>query len=192
MEHAWLIAGLGNPGREYAQTRHNAGFMTVEALGRRWDATWKDEGRFQSAVARIPRGGSQVILCRPLTYMNASGEAVGPLAGFYKVGRVMVVVDDADLEFGLIRLRPEGRSGGHHGLESVEKHLGTQAFARQRIGIGRGDGNVRQITGHVLARFRAEERPRLERVLQRACDQLECCLDAGVQAAMNQFNGRVD
>jgi len=194
MEQAWLIAGLGNPGKEYENTRHNAGFMVAALLGEQWRASWKDDRRHRAEVARVQHEDQPVILCRPLTYMNASGEAIGPLAAFYKVPpeRVLVIVDDADLEFGLIRLRPDGRSGGHHGLESVEQHLGTQAYARQRIGIGRGEQNARRITGHVLARFGRDERPRLERVLQKASEQAVCWLRHGAREAMNQFNGRVD
>jgi PTH1 family peptidyl-tRNA hydrolase len=125
--------------------------------------------------------------------MNASGEAVGPLADFQKIPpeRVLVVVDDADLAFGQLRLRPGGRSGGHHGLESIEQHLGTRDYARQRIGIGRDDPAARQISGYVLSPFRTEERELLEKVLQKACDQIECWLAQGAAQAMNRHNGAV-
>src|SRR3569833_560194 len=136
MDAVHLVAGLGNPGAKYSRTRHNAGFLAVEYLGKRFAANWKNEPKFQSRAARIKVAGREVILCEPQTYMNASGEAIAPLAAFYKVerGRMLVLVDDADLPLGQIRLRPEGSSGGHHGLESIEQHLGGRNFARLRIG----------------------------------------------------------
>ena len=139
MENLHLIVGLGNPGGDYVGTRHNAGFLLVESLASRWRAKWTMEKKFQSRVARAERDGRRVILCQPQTYMNASGEAVGALVGFYRapVGKLMVVVDDADLPLGEIRLRARGSSGGHHGLESLERQLATRDFARLRIGIGR-------------------------------------------------------
>ena len=125
--------------------------------------------------------------------MNSSGETVGALVGFHKLAlaRLLVVVDDADLPLGEIRLRPSGSSGGHHGLESIEQHLGSREYARQRIGIGRGEHNVREIADHVLSPFRAGERKLLEKVLQKACEQIECWFSAGVTQAMNRFNGAV-
>jgi PTH1 family peptidyl-tRNA hydrolase len=193
MDTACLIAGLGNPGTEYSSTRHNAGFLAVEKLGRKFRAEWKVESRFDARVAKIAAGPGKVILCEPETYMNRSGEAIAPLAGFYKIPaeRILVLVDDADLPLGQIRLRAEGSSGGHHGLESVEKHLGTKAFARLRIGIGRTERESREITGHVLGRFGSEERELLDRVLERCAAQVECYLTAGIQKAMSQFNGAV-
>jgi PTH1 family peptidyl-tRNA hydrolase len=125
--------------------------------------------------------------------MNLSGEAVGALVDYYQlpVDKIMVVVDDADLPIGEIRLRPGGGSGGHHGLESVAQHLGSKAYARLRIGIGRRN-EARQITGHVLGKFSADENAVLEKVLERAAGQMECWLSAGLQKAMSQFNGVVD
>ena len=125
--------------------------------------------------------------------MNASGEAVAGIAAFYQVApaQVLVVVDDADLPFGEIRMRPSGSSGGHHGLESVEQHLGTREYPRLRIGIGREPGSAREITDYVLSGFKAEDREMLEKVLTRASDQVECWLKDGIQAAMNRYTGRV-
>jgi peptidyl-tRNA hydrolase, PTH1 family len=193
MENLHLIVGLGNPGAEYARTRHNAGFLLVQKLAERWRAEWTLEKKFNARVARVERESSRVILCEPQTFMNLSGEAVGPLAAFFRVplNRLLVVVDDADLPFGEIRLRASGSSGGHHGLESIEKHLGTRDFARQRIGIGRTDG-ARQIAGHVLGRFSVAETALADRIWTRAADQAECWLTAGIQKAMNQFNGVVE
>ncbi|MFN0066308.1 MAG: aminoacyl-tRNA hydrolase [Limisphaerales bacterium] len=186
-----LIVGLGNPGSEYAATRHNAGFLVVGELARRWRVVWRDEGRFNVRVARGETAGRSVLLVQPLTWMNLSGEAVAAVMRYHRVPleRVMVVVDDADLPLGALRLRPGGSSGGHHGLESVGQHLGTREFARQRVGIGRRDSAQREITGHVLGRFGAEERPVLDKVLGSAGDQLECWLANGLQVAMARHNG---
>jgi PTH1 family peptidyl-tRNA hydrolase len=195
VENLFLIVGLGNPGREYARTRHNAGFMLVEALGERWGrVTWNDDKKFRSRVAKTERAGQRLVLCEPQTYMNLSGEAVGALVEFYKISpkQVMVVVDDADLLFGQIRLRKSGSSGGHHGLESIEHHLGTQEFPRLRIGIGRTQSGVREITNHVLGQFSAAESDLLEKVLKRASDQVECWLTEGIDKAMSKFNGAVE
>jgi len=192
MEHLRLIVGLGNPGAEYARTRHNAGFMLVDLLAQRWQASWRAERKFQSSLARAERGTSRVLLCEPQTFMNASGEAVAAVMRFYQPppGNLLVIVDDADLPLGEIRLRPGGGSGGHHGLESLAQHLGTKGFARLRIGIGRQNA-ARAITGHVLGRFDAAEATVMDQVLATAASQVECWLDAGVQKAMSEFNGVV-
>ena len=193
MEGWHLIAGLGNPGREYARTRHNAGFMVAERLAERARASWSNERKFDARVARWERGGQKVLLVMPGTFMNASGESVGAVAAFYQISpqQVLVVVDDADLPFGEIRMRPSGSSGGHHGLESVEQHLATREYPRLRVGIGREAGSAREITGYVLSDFGRADRELLDKVLTRACDQIECWLADGIQAAMNQFNGKV-
>jgi len=193
MENLYLIVGLGNPGADYAQTRHNAGFLLVERLADQWRASWELERKFQSRVAKAERDGRRVLLLQPQTFMNLSGEAVGAVSGFYRVppAQVLVAVDDADLPLGEIRLRPGGSSGGHHGLESVEQHLATREYPRLRIGIGRRDPAVREITGHVLGKFGAEEKELFAQVLAKAGDQIGCWLGAGIQKAMSQFNGPV-
>ena len=194
MESMHLIVGLGNPGVEYAKTRHNAGFMLVERLAARWKTDWKLERKFNARFARVDSDGRRIILCQPQTFMNLSGETVGAVAGFYQIQadlNLLVAVDDADLSLGQIRLRPGGSSAGHHGLESIESHLATREFARLRIGIGRANG-AREITNHVLGRFDPAEMDLLEKVLDRAADQSECWLAAGVQQAMNRFNGNVE
>jgi PTH1 family peptidyl-tRNA hydrolase len=193
MENFFLIVGLGNPGADYAKTRHNAGFLLVEKLAAQWKAGWANERKFNARIAKAERSGKRVLLCQPQTFMNLSGETVGALKDFYQLplGQVMVAVDDADLPFGEIRLRPGGGSAGHHGLESIEQHLGSREFARLRIGIGRKDG-ARQITNHVLGKFEAGENEFLEKVLERAAGQIVCWLDMGLQKAMSQFNGVID
>lgn len=190
MEDWRLIVGLGNPGVEYAHTRHNAGFMLTDLLVRRWGVEWSAGKKFQSRMAKGEREGRWVVFCKPQTFMNLSGEAVQALVGFYRLppARLIVAVDDADLPLGEIRLRPGGSSGGHHGLASIEQHLGSRDFARLRIGIGRKDGK-REITGHVLGRISPEEMTVMERILARAADQVECWLAQGLQKAMSQFNG---
>jgi peptidyl-tRNA hydrolase, PTH1 family len=192
MESLHLIVGLGNPGAEYAKTRHNAGFLLVETLAARWQAAWKNERKFNARLARAEHRGRRVLLCQPQTFMNASGEAVGALVNFYRLPRtrVLVGVDDADLPLGEIRLRAGGSSGGHHGLESIEPHLGSREFARLRLGIGRRDG-AREITDYVLSRFDRAEAALMEKVLDRAACQAECWLSDGIQKAM-QLNGKLD
>src|SRR5208283_2453722 len=162
MENLHLIVGLGNPGAEYAKTRHNAGFALVEILAARWRVDWANERKFSARMARAERNGARVLLCQPQTFMNLSGEAVGGVVSFYQLrppSDLLVVVADADPPMGEIRLRPGGGAGGHHGLESIGQHLGTDEFARQRLGIGRADG-AREITDHVLGRFDAVEAAR--------------------------------
>jgi len=193
MENLHLIVGLGNPGAEYAKTRHNAGFTLVEGLAARWKADWTGERKFNARIARAEYAGRRVLLCQPQTFMNLSGEAVGAVKDFYQLPleQVLVAVDDADLPLGEIRLRPGGGTGGHHGLESIGQHLGSDGFARLRLGIGRADG-AREITGHVLGRFDAGEAAVMEKVFGRAANQVECWLAAGIEKAMNQFNGSVE
>ena len=187
-----LVVGLGNPGADYAKTRHNAGFLLAEKLAAQWQAGWNHERKFAARMAKAGHGGKKVLLCEPQTFMNLSGEAVAAVQQFYQLplADILVVVDDADLPLGEIRLRPGGGSGGHHGLESVAQHLGSKAYARLRIGIGRKN-EARQITGHVLGKFDADENAVLEMVLERAASQVECWLTAGLQKALSQFNGAV-
>ena len=193
METGYLIVGLGNPGGEYAVTRHNAGFLLVQQLAERWRASWTDEKKFRARIGKIQRENKPVFLCQPQTFMNLSGEAVKAVSDYFRIGvaNLMVAVDDADLPLGAIRMRSGGSSGGHHGLESIQQHLGTGDFARLRIGIGRSGAATREITGYVLGTFEAAERPLLAKVLERAGDQVETWLRDGVARAMNEFNGAV-
>ena len=191
MENTTLIVGLGNPGREYAGTRHNAGFMAADVVAQRLRLNWRDEKKFSSQTAKLDGHGRRLIVCKPQTFMNVSGEAAGPLAGFYKISpaRILVLVDDADLPLGEIRMRARGSSGGHHGLESIEEHLGSRDFPRIRIGIGRVDQAARQIAGYVLGQFSDDDRAVLKEVLERVADQVDCWLASGIEMAMNRFNG---
>jgi PTH1 family peptidyl-tRNA hydrolase len=192
MENIFLIVGLGNPGAEYSKTRHNAGFLLVEKLAAKWKCDWANEKKFRSRLAKAERNGKKIFLCEPQTFMNLSGEAVGAVRDFYQLplAQVIVVMDDADLPLGTIRLRANGSSGGHHGLESIEQHVASRDFARLKIGIGRKD-SLREITGHVLGRFDSAENALLEKVLDRAAGQVETWLDTGMEKAM-QLNGDVE
>ena len=192
MENLYLIVGLGNPGAEYAGTRHNAGFVVVEHLAKRRRSRWAQERKFNARLARAECGEGKVVLCQPETYMNSSGQAVRALVDYYQVplGNLLVIVDDADLPLGELRLRPGGSSGGHHGLESIEQHLGARDYARLRIGIGRQSG-AREITDYVLSRFDSTEAPLADKVFNVATDQAETWLEAGIEKAMSQFNGVV-
>ena len=194
MESLHLIVGLGNPGAEYARTRHNAGFLVLEELARRGSATWNLEKRFNARVAKRNLAERKILLAEPQTFMNASGEAVGAVLDFYRIPslQLLVIVDDADLPFGEIRLRPKGSSGGHHGLESIEQHIDSQNYARLKVGIGRTNDGRREITNYVLGKFGAGEKKLLEKILERAANQAECWAADGIQKAMNRFNGVVN
>jgi len=179
MENLHLIVGLGNPGARYARTRHNIGFQLVERLAENWRASWTAEKKFQARVARAERSGRTVLLAEPQTFMNASGETVGAMTAYYRLplARLVVAVDDADLPLGEIRLRSRGSSGGHHGLESIEQHVGGREFARLRLGIGRTADGKREITDYVLAPFDGPETARGEQILTAAPAQVEWGLE---------------
>lgn len=193
MDALYLVVGLGNPGADYARTRHNIGFMAVGRFGAKRGAVWTTEKKFESRLAKAEVAGKRALLCEPQTYMNVSGRAVGALVDFYRLPleRLLIVVDDADLPFGELRMRGSGSSGGHHGLESIEQRLGSREYARLRMGIGRQRQDVREISGHVLGKFGSAEAETLELMLNRAASQIERWMDAGLQRAMNEFNGSV-
>ena len=191
MQDAYLVVGLGNPGAAYADTRHNAGFLAVEGLRRRIDCELKLERSFESRCGKGSLASKKVILCQPQTFMNLSGRAVAKLVSFYKIdlGRILILADDVDLDLGMIRMRLRGSSGGHKGLHSVEKELGTERYARLKIGIGRRrQGSVH---GHVLGRFEEGERELLACVLERAAEQAVVAVTEGFEAAMSRYNGLV-
>jgi len=178
-----LLVGLGNPGREYRDTRHNVGFDLLDRLAARERVDFRSEKSWQAEVARA----GDLLLCKPLTYMNLSGQAVRPLSQFYKIepAQVLVILDDMALPLGKLRLRANGSAGGHNGLQSIIDHLGTQAVPRLRVGIG----SVQQgAVDHVLGRFTLEERPALEQSLERALEAIDCARTRGFEAAMNAYN----
>ena len=183
----FMIVGLGNPGRRYADTRHNVGFMTVDELLRRHGPAETAE-RMGAWVARTRIAGQDVLLVKPQTFMNESGQAVGRLWRWHRLrlDDLLVIGDDIDLPFGRLRLRPRGSAGGHRGLQSIFTHLGSQDVARLKIGIGRPDST--EARDYVLSSFRPEERADLPAVLARAADAVELVLRDGPVAAMNVVN----
>jgi PTH1 family peptidyl-tRNA hydrolase len=184
-----LIVGLGNPGSEYRDTRHNVGFMVVDALAERWRVgdLWRE--KFEALQIKTMVGEESVILTKPLTFMNLSGQAVQALAGFYKIepADVFVVTDDVALPVGRLRARRDGGAGGHNGLKSIIQSLATQAFPRMRVGVGRGDDR-RDLADHVLGRFAADERDTVSAAVLRAADATEVFLSDGIERVMNAFN----
>lgn len=187
-----LVVGLGNPGREYARTRHNVGFEAVDLLARRHGLEWAAAPRGAEALVANWRAGG-AMFAKPLTFMNLSGAAVVALLQFYKIelADLLVVVDEVQLETGRIRVRPSGSAGGHNGLKSIIGSLGTDAFPRLRIGVGRGDTR-RNLADHVLAKFDSAERAVIDDAIARAADASERFIADGVVAAMNGFNRRDD
>ncbi len=183
-----LVVGLGNPGAEYRETRHNIGFLVVDELARRWRIdSWREQ--FEALAVKTRVGDEAVVLAKPLTFMNLSGQAVAGLAGFYKIepADVLVVTDDVALPLGRLRARREGGAGGHNGLKSLIQHLGTQAFPRVRVGVGRGDSR-RDLADHVLGRFEAGERETVSAAVLRAADATEAFISDGIERVMNVFN----
>jgi peptidyl-tRNA hydrolase, PTH1 family len=181
-----LIAGLGNPGREYEDTRHNVGFNVVEQIAGRHRVDLKRSAKWKARTARIAVGDG-LLLAAPTTFMNLSGWAVREIAAFHKLdpSDVLVVVDDADLPLGRLRIRQNGSAGGHNGLKSVIQELGTTEFPRLRIGVGRQPGELRN---HVLGRFEGAERPEIDAALKRAADAAELFGTENIVTVMNRFN----
>lgn len=191
MSDKYLIVGLGNPGRQYAKTRHNAGFWVVNALARRYDMTnFTTERKAQTADGIIQ--GRRVILAKPQTYMNLSGESVRALYDFYKVdiNNIIVAYDDLDLDLGILRLRKTGGHGGQNGVRNIITHLGTKDFARVRFGIGRPPGKMRA-RDWVLQGLTKDDALLAEQVVETAADAIEVWLREGLQVAMSQYNGDV-
>jgi PTH1 family peptidyl-tRNA hydrolase len=185
-----LVVGLGNPGRKYDETRHNVGFDVVDLLAARHHLEW--ESAPTDALIAKWRAAS-VLLVKPLTFVNLSGHAVAELMRFYKVERedIVVVVDDTNLDLGRLRARPSGSAGGHNGLKSIIGALGSEDFARLRVGVGRGDAR-RDLADHVLARFEPQERENVAEAVGRAADAAELFVTEGVAPVMNRFNRKED
>lgn len=179
-----LVACLGNPGAQYAGTRHNAGFLVGDELARRSLCAFSFDRKWNAETA--PCGGRT--LMKPQTFMNLSGESVGEFARYYKIpaNQILVVLDDTALPLGHVRIRKSGTAGGHNGLESILVHLGTEAVPRLRVGVGAPDRA--SLEDHVLGRFGDDEIPAVQRGIQRAADAFECANAHGIDAAMNTFN----
>jgi len=188
----YLIVGLGNPGKDYEDTRHNVGFRVMDELARRYELTFgKTERKAQVASGTIKN--KKVILAKPQTYMNLSGEAVRSLVDFYKVEvtNILIVADDLDIPLGTVRLRQSGSAGGQNGIKSVIQHLGTQDFNRLRFGIGRPPGKM-QAKDHVLSAFKGDDAILASQVIDRASDAVETWLTDGIELAMTRHNGDID
>ena len=179
-----LIAGLGNPGLEYEHTRHNIGFLVVDRLAAHLESTWKQSTKQDALLAK----SGELILVKPMTYMNRSGEPLAELAEFFKIEarEILVVLDDLALPLGRLRLRTSGGPGGHHGLESIIVRFGTEDIPRLRIGIGPAprEGSVE----YVLSRFFEEEKPLVRSTINRAAEAVKWAIDNGLVSAMNSFN----
>lgn len=180
----FLVVGLGNPGPRYAETRHNLGFWVMDRIARAEGLAWKQQGRAFTA-----RWGSGWLM-KPTTFMNASGEAVAPFVRYYKIApeRLLVVHDDLDLPLGRLRLRRGGSAGGQKGVRSIIEQLGTDAFDRLRLGIGRPPAGW-DAAAWVLSKFTPEERPLAERVAEAAAEAVRVWRDEGLEAAQQRFNG---
>jgi peptidyl-tRNA hydrolase, PTH1 family len=194
-----LIVGLGNPGREYRETRHNVGFMVVDEIARRHWLQWSMAPsqvpdafvakRFPLSPGLPGAGGESVLLAKPLTFMNRSGDVVAALSRYYDIlpADLLVVVDEVALPFTRLRARPSGSAGGHNGLKSVIERLGTTEFPRLRLGVGRGDAR-RDLADHVLSTFERGESAELESFIARAADAAEMFAAEGILKVMNAFN----
>jgi PTH1 family peptidyl-tRNA hydrolase len=185
-----MIVGLGNPGKKYAHTRHNVGFDVLDALAVRGRATFRRSWRFPVQLGEIEAGGEKLLLVKPQTYMNRSGEAVAALGRKKGVAPadVIVVVDDVELDCGQLRIRRSGSAGKHNGLQSVIDHLGTNEFARLRVGVGRVPAGQSRID-YVLSRFRPEEQSAMRDAVARGADAVLSVVEDGLETAMNRFNG---
>jgi peptidyl-tRNA hydrolase, PTH1 family len=181
-----LVVGLGNPGPNYAKTRHNIGFMVADILADRMSSNFKVHKRSGAEVATGHLGGRSVVLAKPRVFMNESGRQVGPLANFYSVppADVIIVHDELDIDFGRIRLKLGGGEGGHNGLRSVASVLGTKNFQRVRIGIGRPPGR-KDPAAYVLENFSAAERTELPTICEQAADATEMLVELGLEPAQN-------
>src|SRR3954462_7257948 len=182
-----LVVGLGNPGREYERTRHNAGWLVLEELARRHDGSWRS--KFSGSLAEVRVGDLRLALLKPETYMNESGRSAGAAARFFKVEpeQLLVVHDDVDLEAGRLQARAGGGLAGHNGLRSLAQHLGSQDFSRLRVGVGRpGRGDRRSVADYVLSPFESQED--VGALVGNAADAVETVVRDGLAAAQQRFN----
>jgi len=179
-----LVAGLGNPGSEYQLTRHNVGFLLVDELARRFGSTWEKSTKWEALTARA----GDLLLAKPMSFMNRSGYPLLALAQFFKIQpqEILVLLDDFALPLGRVRIRPDGGTGGHNGLESIIVQFGTDKIPRLRVGSGAAP--IRGSVDYVLGRFFQEEMPLLKSTVARAADAVKCAIDNGLVSAMNTFN----
>ena len=186
----WLIVGLGNPGKEYERTRHNAGFRALDVLADKLDCKI-DKGKFQGIYGQANYGGKKLMLLKPLTYMNLSGRSVLQLSAYFNIPpqRIIVMFDDISLEPGRLRVRADGSAGGHNGIKSIIQEVGSQAFPRVKIGVGAKPNPEYNLADWVLSTFSAQEEKALATSLSNAADAALAIIDHGVPEAANRFNG---
>ena len=186
---SWLLVGLGNPGAKYASTRHNMGFLALDGLADREGFRF-NKLRFRAWTAQWKVGDQQVLVMKPQTYMNLSGESVGEAARFYKIpaDHVLVISDDVSLPAGKLRIRAGGSAGGHNGLKNIIQHLGTDRFPRIKVGVGSPQQADYDMVDWVIGSFSAQEKKIVDEALDRALDAAECIISRGVTEAQNRFN----
>ena len=186
-----VIAGLGNPGAEYANTPHSIGFEVVDAVARGIGASWKGSSSFKGELATGLLGGVKVLLVKPQTYMNLSGECVSPVLKYHNatINDLLVVSDDIDLPVGRLRIRKGGSAGGHNGLKSVIERTGSSDFLRLRIGVGRDPQSRSNVIGHVLGKFSPEDRQAMDEVVATAAEAVGAIENENLETAMNRYNG---
>ena len=188
-KETWIIAGLGNPGGKYSGTRHNVGFDVVDALADKYGITLRKK-LFRAAVGSINSGGKNIILVKPQTFMNASGEAIAPICGYYKVNpdeKLIVIYDDISLAPGNLRVKMKGSSGGHNGIKSIISCLDSEGFSRIKVGVGEKPVGW-DLADHVLSRFSADERKKVDEAVGNAVIAAEMIIDGKSEEAMNRFN----
>ena len=187
---SWLLVCLGNPGDKYENTRHNVGFMVADELAERQNKPIQ-RLKFKALTNILTISGERVLVMKPVTYMNLSGEAVRQAVDFYKIppGRVLVVSDDTALAIGRLRIRQKGSAGGHNGLKNIIQHLGTDQFPRLRVGVGEKPHPDYDMADWVLGKFTGEDKKTIEAAVKRAADAIECILDQGIDRGMGKFNG---
>ena len=188
---AWLIVGLGNPGKEYEKTRHNCGFRAIDCLADKLGCKI-DKGKFQGLYGQTTYGGRKLLLLKPLTYMNLSGRSVLQLSAYFQVPpqRIIVMFDDISLAPGRLRIRADGSAGGHNGIKSIIQEVGSQVFPRVKIGVGAKPHPDYDLADWVLSTFSASEEKALASALENAADAALCIIDHGVPEAANRFNGK--
>ena len=187
---SWLIVGLGNPGKDYAHTRHNAGFRCLDVLAESLGCK-VDKLKFQGLYGQALYNGRKIFLLKPQTYMNLSGKSVLQLSAYFNIppARIIVLFDDISLEPGRLRIRPDGSAGGHNGIKSIIAELGSQAFPRVKIGVGGKAHPDQDLADHVLSGFSSSEEKALAVALKNGADAALCIIDKGVPEAANKFNG---
>ena len=190
-QEAWLIVGLGNPGREYEKTRHNCGFRAIDVLAQKLGCS-VDKGKFQGLYGQCSYHGAKLLLLKPQTFMNLSGRSILQLSAFFKIPpqRIIVLFDDISLPPGRLRIRANGSAGGHNGIKSIIQELGSQDFPRFKIGVGAKPHPDYDLADWVLSAFSAAEEKELVPALERAADAALCIIDEGTAAASNRFSGK--